>query len=66
MTVKRLKELLKDLPDDLEVHIRNSHNICGGGTYYQDMPISQYGKTWAIYLKDLPAKIRKKVEEYGK
>ena len=37
----------------------------GGGTYYQDMPISQYGKTWAIYLKDLPAKIRKKVEEYG-
>lgn len=29
LTVKRLKEIIKDLPDDLEIYIRNSHNICG-------------------------------------
>ena len=29
MNVKRLKEIIKNLPDDLEIHIRNSHNICG-------------------------------------
>ena len=29
MNVKRLKELIKDLPDDQEVYIRNSVNCCG-------------------------------------
>ena len=29
MTVKRLKEILNNLDDDLEIFIRNSHNICG-------------------------------------
>lgn len=29
MKVKRLKELLNNLDDDLEVFIRNSNNICG-------------------------------------
>lgn len=29
MKVKRLKELLSNLDDDLEIFIRNSHNICG-------------------------------------
>ena len=29
MKVKRLKEILADLPDDADIHIRNSHNICG-------------------------------------
>ncbi len=29
MKVKRLKELLASLDDDLEIFIRNSHNICG-------------------------------------
>ena len=29
MNVKRLKELIKDLPDDQDVYIRNSFNCCG-------------------------------------
>lgn len=29
MKVKRLKELLNNLDDDLEIFIRNSNNICG-------------------------------------
>lgn len=29
MKVKRLKELLANLDDDLEIFIRNSYNICG-------------------------------------
>lgn len=43
MTVKRLKELLKDLPDDLEVHIRNSHNICGNIADLEQVEKSYYG-----------------------
>lgn len=29
MRVKRLKEILNNLDDDLEIFIRNSHNFCG-------------------------------------
>ena len=29
MTIARLKELLNKFPDDLEIYIRNSNNICG-------------------------------------
>jgi hypothetical protein len=29
MTVKRLKEILNNLDDGLEIYIRNSYNICG-------------------------------------
>ena len=29
MKVKRLKEILANLPDDADIHIRNSRNICG-------------------------------------
>lgn len=29
MNIAQLKEVIKDLPDDMEIYVRNSHNICG-------------------------------------
>ena len=43
MTVKRLKELIKDLPDGLEVFIRNSVNICGNIGELEQVEKSAYG-----------------------
>ena len=43
MKVGRLKEILSSLDDDLEIYIRNSHNICGNiGELYQ-VEKSTYG-----------------------
>lgn len=43
MIIKRLKELIKELPDDLEVFIRNSHNICGNIAELEQVEKSAYG-----------------------
>lgn len=43
MKVKRLKEILNNLDDDLEVFIRNSHNICGTIGELEQVEKSFYG-----------------------
>ena len=43
MKVKRLKEILKDMPDDLEVFIRNSRNICGNIGELENVEKTTYG-----------------------
>ena len=43
MIVKRLKELLENLPDELEVFIRNSVNICGNIGELEQVEKSFYG-----------------------
>lgn len=43
MKVGRLKEILSNLDNDLEIFIRNSHNLCGNiGELYQ-VEKSTYG-----------------------
>jgi hypothetical protein len=67
MTVKRLKELLKDLPDDLEIYIRNSCNICGNISDLDQVEKSYYG----FFGTSMPCiilntqHIDKKLEETG-
>ena len=43
MKVKRLKEILNNLDDDLEIFIRNSHNICGTIGDLEQVEKSFYG-----------------------
>lgn len=43
MKVKRLKEILKNADDDLEIFIRNSHNICGNISGLEQVEKSYYG-----------------------
>lgn len=43
MKIKRLKELLENLPDELEVFIRNSVNICGNIGDLEQVEKSFYG-----------------------
>ena len=43
MKVKRLKELLNNLDDDLEIFIRNSNNIYGNISELEQVEKSYYG-----------------------
>lgn len=43
MRIKRLKEILNTLPDDLEIYIRNSHNLCGNISLLEQIEKSNYG-----------------------
>jgi len=43
MTVKRLKEILNDVDDELEIFIRNSVNICGNIGELEQIEVSEYG-----------------------
>jgi len=43
MDVKRLKELLVNLDDDLEVFIRNSVNVVGNIQELEQIELSTYG-----------------------
>ncbi len=43
MKVKRLKEILSKLDDDLEIFIRNSVNICGNIADLYQVEKSTYG-----------------------
>lgn len=53
MKVKRLKEILNNLDDDLEVFIRNSHNICGTIGKLEQVEKSFYG----FFGEDIPCLI---------
>ena len=43
MKAKRLKEILNDVDDELEVFVRNSVNICGNIGELEQIEISEYG-----------------------
>ena len=43
ITVKRLKEIIKDIPDDLEIYIRNSRNLCGTIGELENVEKTTYG-----------------------
>ena len=43
MKISRLKEIIKDMPDDLEVFIRNSVNTCGTIADLEQVEKSYYG-----------------------
>ena len=43
MEVKRLKEILNELDDNLEIFIRNSVNICGNISELEQVEKSEYG-----------------------
>lgn len=43
MRVKRLKELIKTLDDNVEVFIRNSVNPCGNIQELEQVEVSSYG-----------------------
>ena len=43
MKVKRLKEILNELDDDLEIFIRNSVNACGNISELEQVEKSTYG-----------------------
>lgn len=53
MKVKRLKEILNNLDDDLEIFIRNSHNICGTIGDLEQVEKSFYG----FFGEDVPCLI---------
>ena len=53
MKVKRLKEILNNLDDNLEVFIRNSFNICGTIGELEQAEKSFYG----FFGKDIPCLI---------
>lgn len=53
MKVKRLKEILNNLDDDLEVFIRNSLNICGTIGELEQVEKSFYG----FFGEDIPCLI---------
>jgi len=50
ITVKRLKEIIKDMPDDLEIYIRNSRNICGTIGELENVEKTFYG----FFGNDIP------------
>lgn len=43
MKINRLKEIIKDMPDDLEIFIRNTNNICGSIAELEQVEKSYYG-----------------------
>ena len=43
MTVKELMEILSQIPEDTEIMIRNSVNICGNIGDLENVEISSYG-----------------------
>jgi len=43
MKAKRLKELLTDIDDDLDIFIRNSHNLLGNISDLEQVEVSTYG-----------------------
>lgn len=43
MKVKRLKKILNNLDDDLEIFIRNTNNICGNISELEQVEKSYYG-----------------------
>lgn len=43
MKVKRLKEILNNLDDDLEIFIRNSNNLCGNISELEQVEKTYYG-----------------------
>jgi hypothetical protein len=53
MEVKRLKELLNNLDDELEVFIRNSNNICGDISELEQVEKGSY----AFFGNDIPCVI---------
>lgn len=53
MKVKRLKEILNNLDDDLEIFIRNSNNLCGNISELEQVEKSYYG----FFGKDIPCLI---------
>lgn len=50
ITVKRLKEIIKDMPDDIEIYIRNSHNPCGTIGELENVEKTFYG----FFGEDIP------------
>lgn len=53
MKVKRLKEILNNLDDDLEIFIRNSNNLCGNISELEQVEKNYYG----FFGKDIPCLI---------
>lgn len=53
MKVKRLKEILNNLDDDLEIFIRNSNNLCGNISELEQVEKSYYG----FFGSDIPCLI---------
>lgn len=53
MKVKRLKEILNNLDDDLEIFIRNSNNLCGNISELEQVEKTYYG----FFGKDIPCLI---------
>ncbi len=53
MKVKRLKEILNNLDDDLEIFIRNSNNLCGNISELEQVEKSYY----SFFGKDIPCLI---------
>ena len=43
MKAKRLKEIMNDIDDELEVFVRNSVNICGNIGELEQIEVSEYG-----------------------
>jgi len=50
ITVKRLKEIIKDMPDDLEIYIRNSRNPLGTVGELENVEKTFYG----FFGEDIP------------
>ena len=53
MNVGRVKELLKDMDNDLEFFVRNSVNPCGNIQELEQIEVSSYG----FFGKDIPCLI---------
>lgn len=53
MKVKRLKEILNNLDDDLEIFIRNSNNLCGNISELKQVEKSYY----VFFGKSIPCLI---------
>ena len=51
MRVGRLKELLENIPDEVEVFVRNSVNVCGNISGVSQLEKSAYG----FFVESLPA-----------
>lgn len=43
MKINRLKEIIKDMPDGMEIFIRNTNNICGNIAELEQVEKSYYG-----------------------
>lgn len=49
MKVKKLKEILENIPDDYEIFVRNSHNICGNISELAQVEKSKYGSFGQLF-----------------